>query len=534
MLTETTPFAWLEFDTPARQNESTLVESPAQASIPELSQVEGSPTFKVSAKQLYTELNRANVSMKSKRTAQQYLQDQLSLTIDLDSDLPADINAIAEWIDSNNDAVGREYRRYLEARRQGAPRRYFTTKSHALNFLQSVAPTKLVDGSWLYGFVNQWDDARFAALTRIYLEELGDGQSGKNHVVLYKKLLDDNGCDNWQALGDDYFTQGAIQLALGHNVEEFLPETIGFNLGYEQLPLHLLITAYELNELDIGPYYFTLHVTVDNASTGHARKSLQGLMDSAPVLADRQAFYARVLAGYKLNQLGLSTNDIIEGFDNQSELLAMLSTKSVYGQSMHSDYCRIAGRTVNDWLSDPALIPQFVDSLVDHGWIVRHQDPALSRFWKLIDSDNAEMFGVFNSYEKQLIWDWIAGDALTKGARAAGMAEFPARQPSYRMNQRKAALKEQDGLYQPQRSAAIRTNDDHYHAFDPDILRLEQQVANMHSKQEIMQLLGKLMSPAMHHTPVGLLATRLYKSMLEGYGQVSSQSLHTTMMADVF
>src|SRR5690606_10335996 len=44
------------------------------------------------------------------------------------------------------------------------------------------------------------------------------------------------------------------------------------------------------------------------------------------------------------------------------------------------------------------------------GWILRHEDPAASRFWKLIDGDHAEMFGVFSIYEKQVIYEWIAGD----------------------------------------------------------------------------------------------------------------------------
>ena len=47
-------------------------------------------------------------------------------------------------------------------------------------------------------------------------------------------------------LPDRFYTQGALQLALDQNAEEFLAGVIGFNLGYEQLPLHLLITAREL------------------------------------------------------------------------------------------------------------------------------------------------------------------------------------------------------------------------------------------------------------------------------------------------
>src|SRR5690606_37864275 len=118
-------------------------------------------------------------------------------------------------------------------------------KSHALHFLRAVAPTKLVDGAWLYGLVAQWRDARYAELVRIYLEELGEGDAAANHVVLYKSLLATHECGQWEYLDETYFVQGALQLSLARHSHQFLPEIIGFNLGYEQLPLHLLICAYE-------------------------------------------------------------------------------------------------------------------------------------------------------------------------------------------------------------------------------------------------------------------------------------------------
>src|SRR5690606_1606471 len=118
-----------------------------------------------------------------------------------------------------------------------------------------------------------------------------------------------------------HFVQGAIQLALAEHAERFLPEIIGFNLGYEQLPLHLPITAYELTELGIDPYYFTLHVTVDNADSGHAKKAVQSLLDAWPQVADGAEFYRRVRAGYRLNELGASTVSVIGDFDLQREVL---------------------------------------------------------------------------------------------------------------------------------------------------------------------------------------------------------------------
>src|SRR5690606_40100737 len=108
----------------------------------------------------------------------------------------------------------------------------------------------------------------------------------------------------------------------------FLPEVIGFKLGYEQLPLHLLITSYELTELGIDPYYFTLHVTVDNADNGHARKAVQGLRAAWPQVGDSCEFYRRVINGYRLNELGASTLSVIEGFDLGQEVLRILEKKA--------------------------------------------------------------------------------------------------------------------------------------------------------------------------------------------------------------
>ena len=91
-------------------------------------------------------------------------------------------------------------------------------------FLRGVAPTKLVDGAWLYGLLPRWDDARFTALIQAYLEELGEGLREKNHVLLYRKPLANQGCNDWQELDDEHFVQGAIQLALAGHAEQFLPE----------------------------------------------------------------------------------------------------------------------------------------------------------------------------------------------------------------------------------------------------------------------------------------------------------------------
>src|SRR6478672_7982584 len=177
-----------------------------------------------SARNVYFSLNSDTIGDAALTASRAYLARQLDAARELPSDLPADMHGLSDWIDRNTEQVGRQYRDYLDARKAGGPRRYFGNKSHALHFLKGVAPTKLVDGSWLYGVLARWNDARFASLIRIYLEELGDGVPTKNHVVLYRELLAAHGCEQWDTLSDDHFTQGAIQLALAHHAGDFLPE----------------------------------------------------------------------------------------------------------------------------------------------------------------------------------------------------------------------------------------------------------------------------------------------------------------------
>jgi hypothetical protein len=435
--------------------------------------------------------------------ARDYLRDQCASVQDIPADLPGELDQLAAWVQERTESVGAQYRDYLAARKKGAPRRYFGTRAHALYFIKSVAPTKLVDGAWLYGTLRHWASADFHPLIRTYLEELGDGLPDKNHVTLYRRLLATHGCESWTSLDDHHFVQGAIQLALAHNAAQFLPEIIGYNLGYEQLPLHLLITAYELNELGIDPYYFTLHVTVDNGASGHARKAIESLQQLMPRAGDSAAFYRRVLDGYRLNEPGASTSSVIAEFDLQAELVEILAAKSAFGRNMHSDYCRVAGRPVNDWLSEPAQIPAFLAELERAGWIKRGEPVANSRFWRLVDGERAEMFGVFSAYELQVLRDWI------------GSADGP-RVLSHRARQRALDQLGEQGAREvhPERGL-IRRHRDTEGDPDNELRQLEERVAACSGKPEAMALLAGLMGPGMHHTALGLMATRMYARLLE-------------------
>ena len=433
--------------------------------------------------------------------AAQLLRAQLLASAGTGDSLPEAPQDLVAWMQGNAQSVAAQYSVYLEQRAAGAPRRYFGNRAHALYFLRSVAPTKLVDGAWLYGLLAHWRNGRFDDLVRTYLEELGEGEASKNHVVLYRKLLSRYGLDPLDDLPEELHLPAVVQLALACNVQEFLPEVIGFNLGYEQLPLHLLVSAYELNELGLDPYYFTLHVTVDNSATGHAMRACHAVLETLPRIGDAPDYWRRVRAGIRLADAGPGTTEVIAGFDIEAEVVRILSHKSLSGRGAHSDYCQVGGRKVNDWLSQPGQVPAFLDALKQAGWIRLGEPVQHSRFWGLLQGERAEMFGVFSDYELQVIHDWIRGAASSDG-QAFAEQEAPAgraRRPTFRAQ---AKLAEARG-----RSCPSAGSDDDL--LDPDLQALREQLPRLTDDQQ-MALLVRAMAPARHWTPAGLHATRLF------------------------
>lgn len=405
-----------------------------------------------------------------------WLAEQLRQAQTLEHDLPDDVAQLPDWCARRAAAVAHAYADYLAGRQAGEGRRYFNSRAHALHFLHQVTPTKCVDGAWLHGMLQHWPDPRYHGLIRTYLEELGDGVPACNHVLVYRRLLAQAGCHDSVPLADERYLQGCLQLALGLNTDVFLPEVIGYNLGYEQLPLHLLVCAFELDELGLDAQYFRLHVTIDNASSGHACKAVQALQQLMP--AHDGQFYQRVAAGYRLNDLGQGSAAIIAAFDLYTEVVAMLERKRAFGQHLHSDYCRFEGRTVNQWLAEPGSIPGFLTALQDKGWILRGQDPLHSRFWSLLEGPTAAMFGVFSVYEKHLLHDWIAGDWR------------PAAQPP-RVRSHAEPV------------AAMR---------DAECEALEAELRQLAAESRVPRLIEQLAGNR-HALPSGLLATRLYRQL---------------------
>jgi len=431
--------------------------------------------------QLYRRMVRSPDCPETLGVSRAWLAQKLAAVNPAKAELPEDPRQLYAWMDANVDAVGERYKAYLARRKAGGKREMFATRSHALYFLAEVAPTKLVDGSWLYGSLRHQGDARFEPLIRTYLEELGMGDESQNHVTLFSNLLRATGAEGWEPTADALYEQGAVQLALGLHGHELTAEMAGFNLGYEQLPYHLHVTAYELDELGIDPYYFTVHVTVDNAGSGHARQGVDAVLNLMPEdPAERAQFYERVKRGFLLNDVGVSSTAIANSFDPTEIVVGIFQKKARYGRAAHADYCRIAGRTVNSWLSTPEDMPEFLQHLQAKRWIVRHQDPAQSKFWELLSGAQACMFGVFNAFELQAIYDWIAGDC-------------------------KEYL---TGPVLPGREARVMVNGRHLS------FRAAQRYASRHADRKHAaaarsDLIAQL-APGSHYTPEGLAATRAF------------------------
>jgi hypothetical protein len=468
-----------------------------------------------SSKSIYFSLLESNHSATTQAESAGFLAKQLNETHSHTADMPANIEQLDAWLSDHNEVVGRQYHEYLAARKAGQPRWYFGTKSHALFFLRAVAPTKLVDGSWLYGLMKHWQDPRLASLIKIYLEELGDGVEAMNHVVLYRKLLKLNACEDWKNLDEKFFTQGAIQLALAAHTDSHLPEVIGFNLGYEQLPLHLLITAYELKELNIDPYYFTLHTTIDNAQSGHARGAIDAVREAMPLFGESRDYMQRVIAGVKLNDVGLSTLDVIKHFDLQGEVVRILQSKANIGQFMHSDRCIIGGKTINEWLRDQDQVAVFLYEMEKIGWVKRHQNPEDSPFWKVIAGDKAPMFGVFTGYEQQVIYDWIAGEKIESMPMLARLGRPWRMVEKQSVAQEEARHKRYGNVYDFQSGNKITHQLRQENDFTQDQLSFERHVHGIDDEEKLMHFLVDWMSPAKHYTSIGLCATRYFKSHMD-------------------
>jgi hypothetical protein len=173
-------------------------------------------------------------------------------------------------------------------------------RADCLFLLTQLAPAALVDGAWLEQIARPCSVASRAVqpLFQIYMDEQGDGVPEQHHPSIYRRLLTgldiqlppvtDPAFAQAPSLTDAAFEIPLLWLSFAAFPKGLFPECLGLNLAIELSGLGqgYLILADELKAHGIDPYFFLLHLTIDNPATGHTALALAAIDD---YLAERAA-----------------------------------------------------------------------------------------------------------------------------------------------------------------------------------------------------------------------------------------------------
>jgi hypothetical protein len=201
-------------------------------------------------------------------------------------------------------------------------------------------------------------------------------------------------------------------------------------MAYESLPLHLMKTVKELDELKINSYYFVLHIAIDNNDSGHSAMAMQVVLDYLEqVRLDQgdkalQEAWRRVQVGFILAE-GLPTtpethlmkamapNTTKNGkWTSQDKVVAEIFRRKTSASKIHcNSRLKFGDKTLSQWLDptefkDPHWQQSFLKNLSNHEpWIVKGN----SGKSRLISETlwGGRMFGAFKESEVGMIKQWI-------------------------------------------------------------------------------------------------------------------------------
>lgn len=369
--------------------------------------------------------------------------------------------AVEKLLDDAHQANLKRYERYIARRRAKGPRELFVDAEYAKKWLRLASMVKFVDGGWIGAIVNSlpllndptlrdtgMERAAGKIAWQVISEEFGDGDLEKNHVYLYEKLISQLNTTDGRSSSSGFqphfdgtapeegvpncWTAAIAQQCIGllSSPEDYFQEALGFNMAYECLAYHLLITSYELRELKVDNYYFNLHITIDNPSTGHSamarvavEKYMEGLLArDGPEAVERA--WKKIQAGFILAE-GLPTTPTkpVDGGDiskinttppASTTTLAfadLICHKAVGSAQIHcASRLKFGGKTVEQWL-DPTKLTQasavdFANILAEKPvWVVPGH-PEKSRMVKELEW-GGRMFGAFSRMEVETVRAWV-------------------------------------------------------------------------------------------------------------------------------
>lgn len=398
---------------------------------------------------LYHQLHNMEDNPEILPTAHEALLAALDLAVDAAKALPAKDSILAlpkysardltAWIERRDDDIMEKFEAYTKRRRSGQPRELLPTKDHAITWLRAQTPLRFVDGAWL-GHLSRvdslWTHQQVVRqLWQITSEELGDGDISKHHARIYAQLLETTApdmpaahsaafMDRRHGTTDDSVWRAALpQLLISLFHKDLMPEMLGFNLHFEGITLGMLQAATEMTELGLDATYFMLHVSIDNAASGHTAMALDAVVLYLEQVREKdgegavEQAWRRVQAGYLLSE-GAWVRRIASQTKSSADLEQAVGdiflSKAKSGCKLHCrSQSKIGKSTVVEWL-DPSQLDaedrgaNLVQALARSRYWVTPGNSDKSRFMKEL-LWGGRMFGAFTEGECNVVREWING-----------------------------------------------------------------------------------------------------------------------------
>ncbi|KAL3425177.1 hypothetical protein PVAG01_04458 [Phlyctema vagabunda] len=352
---------------------------------------------------------------------------------------------LQDFMAARDQTVTQKWKEYITRRQNGGPRELFADLPEAEWWLRQIAPVKLIDGAWLGHIYRVTLPFGLLGVIRsawqVLSEELGDGDLRKNHAYIYSELLRSFDCNlppsydtefigERQKLDEISVWKAAVaQLLICLFPHDLLPEILGFNLHFEAISLETLLATKELKEVGLDPYYFILHVSIDNSDCGHTAIAFEAVCRYVEYVRSVEGEHAaheawrRVQSGYLLSSALPPTTICpsqrdkkrIPSFKSvtaEQEMIRIFKAKARAGHGLHaSSLCKIGRRKLVEWLDPVALESEQWQADLLH-------DLSNSKYWiSRGDSDNSRfiqelvwggrMFGCFTTVECEVVKNWI-------------------------------------------------------------------------------------------------------------------------------
>lgn len=356
-----------------------------------------------------------------------------------------DPDALFQFMKNKQGEVGREFEAYIQRREAGSGPELFKTYEEARQFLKNSTPLNYIDGAWLARIHQITTPFALRDVTKhawqIFSEELGDGDLEKNHIVLWRDLLHSVGLnlpagdslefiDPSQGMNDDtVWRYGLAQILISLFPNDFLPEILGMNMHYEAPAVMGCKANKEMPEFGISPYYYALHISIDNADSGHTAMAVGNIVNFMKLvretgMMDYQSAWKRIQAGYCLGE-SLDCTETVA--DLEDRLVDFLYRKSQVASKIHcTSRARIGKRSLSTWFAtygppggeasdefrqDDSWKDEFLEALADSKPWVYRGDSSKSLLMREL-SWKGRMFGAFTQDEAALTKVWI--DSLNK------------------------------------------------------------------------------------------------------------------------